>query len=90
VVLNLVRVDIRLEARLGRVASETDTSRSHVGSSALLVLPLGPLGSCKEVIAVVIELEEKLWNHHLDGEECSVHAVLLTRAMAWSLCYVRY
>jgi hypothetical protein len=70
-VLNLVRVDIKLEARLGRVDSEAATSLAHGGDPVLSELPVWPLWSCEEAIAEIRELELTMLNQHIEPEKSS-------------------
>ena len=83
--LNLVRVDIKLEARLGRVDSEAVTSLAHGGNPVLSELPVWPLWSCEEVIAEIRELELTMSNQHIKPEKSAVRAVLPAREVARSL-----
>ena len=63
--LNLVRVDIKLEARLGRVESEVATSLAHGGNPVLSELPASPSWSCEEAIPEIRELELAMSNQHI-------------------------
>jgi hypothetical protein len=79
-VLNFVRVDTRLEARLGRVISEAATSRAQGGDSGLLVLAGESSPSCSAIIAIIVQVG-------IDGVEppCrSSRAPLLRRVAAQS------
>jgi hypothetical protein len=84
-VLNLVRVDIKLEARLGRVDSEVATSLAHGGNSVLSELTISPLWSCEEAITEIRELELTMSNQRIKPEKSSVRAVLPAREVAGSL-----
>jgi hypothetical protein len=68
-VLNLVLVDIKLEARLGRVDSEAATSLAHGGNPVLSELPVWPLWSCEEAIAEIRKLELTMSNQHIKPEK---------------------
>lgn len=83
--LNLVRVDIKLEARLGRVDSEVATSLAHGGNPVLSELPASQLWSCEEAIAEIRELELTMLNQHIKPEKSSVRAVLSAREVAGEL-----
>ena len=82
--LNLVRVDIKLEARLGRVDSEVATSLAHGGNSVLSELPVSPSWSREEAIAEIRELELVMSNLHVKPEKSSVRAMLPAREVAGS------
>jgi hypothetical protein len=84
-VLNLVRVDIKLEARLGRVDSEVATSLTHGGDPVLSGLAVWPLWSCEEAITEIRELELTMSNQHIKPEKSSVCTVLPAREVARSL-----